>query len=286
MSGYASVSSYGAVAAEAEVLFDSSQPISKSGDNAKHHELLIKTSPDYVAPRPKFRDVSFGLAFILHLVAVLYVYSGAGVSEQDNAYPVFEGTIGISVLVCLILCLSTIALSIFQFHLIRANSLFLVHTCMCGYVIVSLAAGISMVLSGELFIALLGILQFIGVAWYIRLAWPFAPFSAANLLTATHAVLDNLGISIVGIVLSILSIIWTYVWLVVVSTVQNRNCSENTGDENQDVQCANVSNIYYFLLFCSFFWTIFVLTYTIKCTVAGVVGTWWTYPQGSQSCFS
>ena len=301
MSGYASVSSYGAVPAEAEVLFDGSKPVFYNSNNNNNKQtqkqLLIPTSSasnpnNYIdPPQSKFRDVSFGVAFILHLGVFFYVYHHAAIttgSHLNNDEAGIDAN-ALNIWFGLMLGLTAAALSIGQMRIIRLNALFLVHVCLTGYVAISLVAAIFMVFSGQLWITLLGIMQFIGVAWYFKVVWPYAPFSAANLLTAVTAVLDNAGLSIVGIAVSALSIVWTYAWLVVVSAVQNISCdddNEDTGTENSNDICGGISYFYYFLMFCSLFWTILVLNYTTQCTVAGVVGTWWNYPSEAHSCCS
>lgn len=253
----------------------------------KEQEQKNILASDDSAPPKKFRDVFYAFAFLLHLAFMFYIYAGSdkGLTDLvDDGSEINDSKNEVDVHITFFLVflgITAVGISLGHFYLIRSQPELILKICMIGYCGYSLILGICMISSGSFWIAFFGVIQFLMVCWYMQSFWHFIPFSAANLSTAMTALLGNLGIALVGVVASVLSVSWLFVWSVTFNKIASIDC-----DNGDDDTCEGISYLYYFLLVCSLFWTSFVISYSLHCTVAGVVGTWWTTPSEADSCCS
>lgn len=234
---------------------------------------------------PSFKDVPFAIAFIAHLLVVIFIRCNV-----DDPTPLIDTDVDVKssdysfVLVC---SLASVGFAVAMFYLIQRMALVLIQASIIGYFVTSVVAGAFMIASGSVPLIVGGILLILFAIWYVKGVWKYAAYSAANLETAISAILDNLGLCLVGIASSAISLLWTLMWCVVFNAVlRGDKCMNNDDDSDGDCEDGDFSIFFYFLLMVSYFWTILVLQYIVQVTVAGVIGTWWTAPAEADSCCS
>lgn len=219
--------------------------------------------------QPKqFQDVAFAIAFWIHIAVMLYflvAYAGAGNGNNNgNGYD-YSGILYCS-LTCGVfaLALSTVALGFmmkFATQLIKMALFFSIG--------LSLAVGIIGALSGQIMMAIMGLMSFAFGCCYAYFVWARIPFAAANLNTALTAVKTNMGLAVIAYFFLFVAFGWSVWWSVAAGGAMNYM---GTGA--------------LFLFLVSYYWTHQVIQNTVHVTTAGVIGTWWYVPDEASSCCS
>eukprot|EP00545_Synedropsis_sp_CCMP1620_P000665 CAMPEP_0119013882 /NCGR_PEP_ID=MMETSP1176-20130426/9166_1 /TAXON_ID=265551 /ORGANISM="Synedropsis recta cf, Strain CCMP1620" /LENGTH=520 /DNA_ID=CAMNT_0006967009 /DNA_START=43 /DNA_END=1605 /DNA_ORIENTATION=+ len=134
--------------------------------------------------------------------------------------------------------------------------------------------------------AMVGLLFFTVGLCYARAVWPLIPWAASNLVTAVAAIQTNIGITLVGFGMVVLTLGFTLLWVLAFAGAYMHTtvCS---GAEDGQQQCeSHINGIVVALFLLAFYWTMQVIKNVLHVTVAGVVGTWWFSPSDARSCCS
>jgi hypothetical protein len=273
--------------------------------------------PSYATTRgqvqtPQYRDKWFGIFFLLHLFAMIFVaiLFAMGVihvtindtDDEDTNEDVhmstweevsFLSTLVISMILSIGLALT--ALSLMFSHAVRLiqGSLVLgiiLNSVLC---LVSLIANLP---SAVLF----GIFALI-LACYAKTVWHRIPFCAANLKMAVTCVKANMGMTGLSLMGGIpITAAWWALWLYItictmqsdfmshqLETIQVTDDDLNGSSTTHDEQTFSPLGLcVWAMLLLSLYWTLQVISNTIHITVAGTVGTWWFLPMEANSCCS
>eukprot|EP00538_Stauroneis_constricta_P002441 CAMPEP_0119548552 /NCGR_PEP_ID=MMETSP1352-20130426/2446_1 /TAXON_ID=265584 /ORGANISM="Stauroneis constricta, Strain CCMP1120" /LENGTH=481 /DNA_ID=CAMNT_0007593859 /DNA_START=94 /DNA_END=1539 /DNA_ORIENTATION=- len=211
-----------------------------------------------------FQDPFWAVAFVVHLFiigAIIVMNLGSVQIGGQSGYYGILWLGGIAAVVSVVLATLSLGFMMkFATELVKAALIFSV--AMSGVM------AVLMLLSGQMVMAILGLIMFgIGI-WYAYAVWSRIPFAAANLKTALTAVRCNLGLTIVAYATIIFGVAWTMLWFI--------GASDYLSQENAIVM---------FLLLLSYYWVHQVLQNTNHVTVAGTIGTWWHFPIEASSGF-
>ncbi|KAL7579981.1 hypothetical protein ACA910_004974 [Epithemia clementina (nom. ined.)] len=212
-------------------------------------------------PVKKFQDVCWAMLFWIHLVVVVGVcmmmfMNGMGVQVQGNSVDIGNLTFVTGVCGFVAVGLCTLAL-----NFMMNNAEQLVQAALVFSVLVSLAMGLLGLVTGNLVLAILGLISFAVGCCYAYAVWNRIPFAAVNLKTALSGVRKNLGLILVAYMFIALAFGWSLLWFLGLGNA-----------------FAGSSLAIVFLMFLSYYWTHQVLQNTMHVTTAGVIGTWWFAP--------
>jgi hypothetical protein len=211
-------------------------------------------------PRKQFQDVIWAVLFYVHLIVVVgvcvYMFAGGNGVQVENSVDVGDllFVVGVCGLVGVGLC--TLAL---KFMMDNAETL--VQAALIFSVAASLTMAVFAFMSGNLVMAIFGLVAFaIGIC-YAYAVWHRIPFAAVNLKTALTGVKANLGLTFVAFLFIGIAFGWSFLWFLGLGNALSGS-----------------SLVVVFFLFLSYYWTHQVLQNTMHVTTAGVIGTWWFVP--------
>jgi hypothetical protein len=244
-----------------------------SYNNNAYNNNAYNTSDNNVYGKPEqqpkeFQDVVWAMAFYAHLAVMI----GLIVSNAGNFVGSGDGSSSYSGILWLVGFCALIAVGISSAALtfMMAFAETLVKISLIFSVTMSGVIAVLGLLSGQLFMGILGLVCFAFGICYARMVWHRIPFAAANLNTALTAVKANMGLTVVAYLMVLLATGWTMVWFVGVGAYLN---SENSA--------------IIFCLLVSYYWVHQVLQNTVHVTTAGTVGTWWFVPEeASGGCWN
>jgi hypothetical protein len=245
------------------------------------------------AQQPEYRDAAFAIAFVFHIVVVLFLAFGWGVSAlshsnedptattaNDHNDDMDESSVSLTGLLwlCFLTSLASIAISAVSLQIMTHHAETLIQSsliascCFMGLLVVAFF------LEGLTWMAIFWLVMLVVTAWYSYLVWPRIPAAAANLRTALSAIETNAGICVVAYGMAFVANLWVVVWCLALVGVNFKESSCTNG------VCQNQMNAFSIvLLLLSYHWTSQVIKNVLHVTVSGVVGTWWFAPQ---ECFS
>lgn len=154
-----------------------------------------------------------------------------------------------------------LALSTLSLKVMMENAETLVQTALIFSVLMSLVMAFFAFVSGNMIMAILGLVGFAIGCCYAYAVWHRIPFAAVNLKVALTGVKANLGLTFVAFIFMALAFGWTMFWFLGIGNALNGS-----------------SLAIAFSLFLSYYWTHQVLQNTMHVTTAGVIGTWWFVP--------
>ena len=214
----------------------------------------------------KFNDLPFAIAFVSHLVVMLYFLVahavGGGGEGGDGGY------IGVAYFVS-VCGLFSIGLSTVALGFMMKFSNMLVKMALFFSIGLSLGVGIMGLLSGQILMGVMGLVSFAFGVCYAYFVWGRIPFAAANLNTALSAVKSNMGLAGVAYFFLFVAFGWSIWWSVAAGGAMD-----------------GVGSGIVFLFLVSYYWVHQVLQNMVHVTVAGVIGTWWFVPDEASSCCS
>lgn len=211
----------------------------------------------------QFHDVVFAVAFWAHIAVMLYflVATTGNGGNNENNYD-YSG-----ILYCSMTCgVFSLGLSIVAFGFMMQFASTLIKMALFFSIGLSLAVGIIGAMSGQIMMAIMGLVAAAFGCCYAYFVWARIPFAAANLNTALTAVKANLGLTVVSVFFLFVALGWCIWWSVAAGGAMN---SMGTGA--------------FFLFLVSYYWTHQVIQNTVHVTTAGVIGTWWHVPDEASS---
>ena len=221
----------------------------------------------------KFRDVFWAIAFLGHLAVMLVVMTAYSMSSINNNNNANGGNVTYDytsiVWVVVICALVGGVLSSFTLRFMMAYPMILVKVALIFSVVCSLLVALMGLLTGNMWMAILGSIGFLLNCCYAYMVWGRIPFAAANLKTALAAVRANMGLSFVAHLFLLLAFGWSLWWSVTAGAA---------------ISSAGTGIVFLFLL--SYYWTHQVIQNTVHVTTAGVVGTWWFAPHEASAFWS
>merc|ERR1719276_459528 len=158
-------------------------------------------------PQPKqFNDVAFAVAFYIHLgIMAFFLITSIGAVGNGNDG---GGNSGI-VFACMVCSIFACGLSTLALGFMMRFATELVKIALFFSISISLTIGIIGVLTGQLFMGIMGLLSFALGICYAYCVWHRIPFAAANLHAALVAVKANMGLMLVAYVFLAIGIVWT-----------------------------------------------------------------------------
>jgi hypothetical protein len=245
---------------------------------------------------PEYRDVSFAIAFLLHLMVVVYLafFQGFGSLKQQETYGTSNGngnsnnisdggddttnfasdddkpayqpddapSVSLWGLVWLTFLTSLMSLGIASasLKLLTKHAEQMIQISLIG----------SCLIFGSLFLTLLGdgaeelgfMLLLISVltALYAYQIWNRIPFAAANLKTALSAIQTNQGVCGIAYGVALVANIWVWIWGLAITgaSYSHTTCKDGV--------CQSHLNFFVaFFLILSYFWTAQVLKVRMRC---------------------
>ncbi|KAG7354170.1 plasma-membrane choline transporter family protein [Nitzschia inconspicua] len=242
------------------------------------------------AQQPEYRDAPFAIAFVLHILVVLFLAFGWGVSalrhddeEVNNGVVTDEDSVSLSGLLwlCFFTSLASIAISAVSLKVMTHHaetliqSILIASCCMMGFLVVAF------LMDGLTIMGVLWLLMLLMTGLYAYYVWGRIPAAAANLRTALSAIQTNGGVCILAYGIAFLANIWVVVWCLAFVGVSFKESSCVNGVCQSHLNALSV-----ILLILSYHWTSQVIKNVLHVTVSGVVGTWWFAPQDCSSVWS
>lgn len=284
----------------------SSRPIPATGDFSQALNVNDGNYSQYAndptikgEPQPKqCRDFVWGLLFYLHLggiAACTAIYAPLAAQEVGQDYTngaqrrfLEDGsedfTLDMDAIMYILICagLAGCVLSSLSMLFMMKFAEGLIKIALVWNIVVALIMAIAAIAGGVPQMALVFGVGALFSAYWCYVVWPKIPFAAINLITATTAVRENIGLAFFAYLNLSLTFLWTFWWAIAfVST------TFILGECAADGSCQNDVNIgIVFLFLVSFFWTSQVLKNITHTTVAGTVGTFWFVPHEASGCCS
>jgi hypothetical protein len=250
------------------------------------------------AQQPEYRDAPFAIAFILHILVIIVLAFGWGVSalthsdkdptattadNNNNDGKLDESSITLAGLLwlCFFTSLVSIAISAVSLRIMTHHAENLIQSslfascCFMGLLVVAFFS------DGLVWMAILWLVMLLLTACYAYLVWSRIPAAAANLRTALSAIETNAGVCVVAYGIAFVANLWVVVWCLALVGVSFKESSCNNGVCQSQLNAFSI-----LLLILSYHWTSQVLKNVLHVTVSGVVGTWWFAPQDCLSVWS
>lgn len=253
-----------------------------SGFQDSHNEPHYSSSDVVKGERQetKCRDPIFALLFYINVSAIAAVAFAYGLPayqniDGDNADGVnadgvnaYSGYIYAAAIAAVFsLLFSGLALGVMM-----AIPSFLIKTSLIFSVIITGIWAVFAFISGQIFFGIIGLVFFALSVCYARAVWPRIPFATANLITATTAVRNNLGITLIAYFFTALAVGWTILWTLSLVGLWDKTYSCTT-NANNITTCSKANYGILFALFVAYFFTHQVLQNTVHVVTAGIVGT-------------
>lgn len=199
------------------------------------------------------QDGIWAFLFLLQLVLVgsLGIVWGSGGSWPPNDSTSHFQFSGFAILI-LWTSLGASAISSLALFVMTRWAAELIQISIIFNICVSLSFAILCLVQNVMAGAITGLIIFAIGILYARAVWPLIPWAASNLETAMTAIKTNLGVTIVGFGMIVLTIGFTMVWLLAIvgTNMHSTTCSE-------DGQCeSHLNGITLALFLLSFYWTI------------------------------
>ena len=273
-----------AAAMEAPLLLhvDEEQPLPGTPTAHAHTIEVI----DQVAARgekqpDQYRDAPFAVLFVVHLIAISYfafvwgipaLIKGDNDDDGSHSYHPPDGDIVIdttSMSGLLGICaLSTVACLLVISGMLSVMIRFAEQLIQCSLILsvaFSFLIGLGAALNGLIVVAVVYFLFCAMGAFYAYCAWRRIPFARANLVTATTAIKNNLGITCVAFFLVIVHVVWVFVWMLSLMGIylHTQTCDATTGDCDESPSTSGKIASVFFLL--SLYWTCEVIKVCMRC---------------------
>mmetsp|Transcript_12144 Transcript_12144/g.33656 ORF Transcript_12144/g.33656 Transcript_12144/m.33656 type:complete len:839 (-) Transcript_12144:72-2588(-) len=227
------------------------------------------------------RDVVFLLIFVFHLLGMAFLFTTY--SPEAFAYhdPVedsvtiyyknlllvacFTGVFGIT--------LSTLLLGIMSFFARKFVQIALMVVIGLSFIWGTVGIG----LSPKNIVPITGIIALALSVAYAIIVWDRIPFAAANLVTALSAIRAFPGTILVALFFQLLGCAWCIYYGVIVIGVYD------SIQDGRIVLSTRWTIFAYVTLAVSFYWTYQVLLNFVQVATAGVIGSWWSQPDGEHT---
>ena len=218
----------------------------------------------------KCRDPLFAVLLYINVGAIAAVAFAYGVPAYQNTDTVgfYSGYMyAAAIAAAFSLLFSGLALGVMM-----AIPSLLIKTSLIFSVIITGLWAVLAFISGQIFFGIIGLVFFALSLCYARAVWPRIPFATANLITATTAVRNNLGIAIIAYFFTALAVGWSLLWTLALVGLWDKtnNCTTNA---NEIQTCSGANYGILFALFVAYFFTHQVLQNTVHVVTAGIVGT-------------
>lgn len=227
----------------------------------------------------RFRDAPFAVLFYLQIISIIIVAIVVPVKVSKNHDSDASG-ISQKGLLLFFLAVAGVAffLAAFSLLIMTIYSQFLVQTSLFSSIFVSILMAVLALLQNNVPGFIFGALLAVVSCCYAVAVWGRIPFAAANLKTGLTAVTENYGVLFIACFLSVLSVVYSAVLILIMVAVFDQTAQCNDGS------CEGDPGIIFLLLFLlALFWTQQVLKNTIHVTIAGTVGEWWFNPTYASS---
>jgi hypothetical protein len=246
---------------------------------------------------PQYRDLPFAIAFVVQFSIVTLMALFPVAKDDTNQYNsgnsrmllsssafYFLVAIGLPVL-------AAPALSLLAFKWMMNQPEGLIKAALLSGILSNLYMGFLFAVIGFPFY----FFNFIAVAilgCYARTVWNRIPFAAANLRCAVTAIQSNLGITVLALFSSFVSLVWIFIFYNAYAGVKDADFMKaSSGSTNYNTSSSDqgdlsaIGTLVMLLLGLSFYWTLQVLHNTVRATNAGVIGTFWFAPiEASSFC--
>ncbi|KAL7470443.1 hypothetical protein ACHAXS_010696 [Conticribra weissflogii] len=231
------------------------------------------------------RDAWAAILFYAQFIAIAVVAGVLGVPavkefDENNAEDVTDVDYTGLIYATLVAGGSSFALSAISLFVMSMCPKFLIQISLLFSLAVSALVMVYSFMIGSIGGGIIGIIFFLISCCYAWAVWRRIPFAAANLNTGLTAVKKNWGVVLVAYIITVVSFVYSVVWMVALAGVYSKEECVN------GVCSSNVSWAYFFFMLLALFWTEQVLQNTIHVIIAGVVGTWWFSPDEASSCCS
>jgi Plasma-membrane choline transporter len=245
------------------------------------------------AQQPEYRDAPFAIAFVLHILVVVFLAFGWGVPSlrqddeevtgDDKQMNIEEDSVSLAGILwlCFFTSLASIAISAFSLQVMTHHAETLIQSslisscCFMGFLVVAFF------MDGLVGLGVLWLIMLLLTGVYAYTVWSRIPAAAANLRTALSAIETNAGVCVLGYGIAFVANLWVVVWCLAFVGVSFKESSCVNG-----VCHGNMNAISIILLILSYHWTSQVIKNILHVTVSGVVGTWWFAPQDCLSVWS
>lgn len=192
----------------------------------------------------RFNDVMFSIAFIAHLLAVTIMGAIYGQGIGNGGGGGYH-----SYAMCAVVCgLFAMGLSSMALGFMMKFPTELIKTGLFFSIGLSLTIGILGLISGQILMAVMGLLSSVIGCCYAYFVWSRIPFAAANMNTALTAVKANMGLTMVAYFFLLLAFAWSVWWAIAAGGIT-----------------AALGQGGLFFLFVSYYWTHQVLQVSNLC---------------------
>lgn len=245
------------------------------------------------AQQPEYRDAPFAIAFVLHVLVVLFLAFGWGMSalRHDNDVETTDNNnnnknddvVSLSGLLwlCFFTSLASIAISAMSLQIMTHHSETLIQSSLIGSCCMMVFLVVAFFMDGLVVMGVLWMVMLLMTGLYAYYVWARIPAAAANLRTALSAIQTNAGVCMLAYGIAFVANLWVVVWCLAFVGVSFK---ESTCTDGVCQSHLNAFSI--ILLVLSYHWTSQVIKNVLHVTVSGVVGTWWFAPQDCLSVWS
>jgi Plasma-membrane choline transporter len=163
------------------------------------------------SPIKQYQDVIWAVLFIAHLIAIS-IYIVFGMMNSSSTSLTMTAITGPILFLTSVTGLTAVTLSAFSLTFMMYHATLLIQAGLffsCGCTLIMSVVGF---LSGSIMMGILGLISFAVSIWYTYLVWKQIPFAAANLNTALSAVRDNMGLTVVSFIFTLIAFAWTFLW--------------------------------------------------------------------------
>jgi hypothetical protein len=191
-----------------------------AGSNPYYHvaDVLPSQQQDMqqlrASPIKQYQDVIWAILFILHLIGIVVLIS-YGIANPSNAdgsnITSMNGSI---IFLTCVTGLTSVALSSLSLSIMMQHAKLLVEVGLIFSVATSLVIAIVGFMMGSIMMGVLGIISFCVGCCYTVAVWSRIPFAAANLNTALSVVRDNMGLTVVSFIFTLIAFAWSILWFI------------------------------------------------------------------------
>ena len=274
-----------------EAVFIAQRRSSKTKPESSHRRHMRQQSAQLYMeaikgkPQPVMcRDVLFMLIFVFHILGMVYLFNTYSKEAFATHDPVEEDTESVTIYYKNLLIascfsglfaitVSTVLLGGMMFFVQR-----FVQAALCVIITLSFVWGtVGIGLSPQNFVPITGIIALALAVAYTIIVWDRIPFAASNLATALSAIRAFPGTIIVALFFQALGCAWCIYFTVIVFGIYD------SLQDGRIVLSPRLTIFAYVLLGISFYWTFQVLLNVVQVATAGVIGSWWSQPDGDHT---
>jgi hypothetical protein len=163
------------------------------------------------SPIKQFQDVIWAILFILHLIGMITFIIYGLMNPNADGVNITSMNSSIIFLTC-VTGLTSVSLSSMALSVMMQHAKLLVEVGLIFSVATSLVIAIFGFMTGSIMMGVLGIVSFFIGCCYTYAVWSRIPFAAANLNTALSAVRDNMGLTVVSFIFTLIAFAWSILW--------------------------------------------------------------------------